>query len=84
MARRNGLETERKRAFQGLCMAFSDQLVPGRTALLLRAFRGQQMAETRRTANELTSGGELEALSHGLFGLLHGEKRRKQISCLRV
>ena len=59
-------------------MAFGDELVSGGTTLLLRAFRGQQVTEARRAAYELTGRGELEALGHGLFGLLHGEKRRKQ------
>ena len=55
-------------------MAFGNLFVPGGTTLLLRALRGQQVTEARRATHELTSRGELEALSHGLFGLLHGEK----------
>jgi hypothetical protein len=49
-----GLEAERETAFERLSMAFGHQFVAGRTALLLRALRGQQMSETRRAANELT------------------------------
>ena len=59
-------------------MAFGNEFVSGGTTLLLRAFRGQQVTEARRATHKLTGRGELEALSHGLFGLLHGEKRRKQ------
>jgi len=75
-----GLETERETAFEGLSVAFGNEFIPGGTTLLLRALRGQQVTEARRTTHELTGRGELEALSHGLFGLLHGEKRRKQTS----
>ena len=54
-------------------MAFGNELVPGGTTLLLRALRGQQVTKAGRAANQLTRGGELEALGDGLFGLLHGE-----------
>src|SRR3954470_14604944 len=53
-------------------MAFGDQLVAGGTAFGLRALRGQQVTEARRAADQLSGGGNLEALGNGLFGLLHG------------
>ena len=59
-------------------MAFSDELVFGGTAFLLGAFGSQQVTKAGRAANELTFGGELEALSDGFLGLLHNEKGRKQ------
>jgi hypothetical protein len=49
-----GLKAERETAFERLRMALGHQFVAGGTALLLRAFRGQQMTEARRAANELT------------------------------
>ena len=73
-----GLEAIRQAALKRLGMAGSHKLVLGGTTLLLRALGGKQVTETGRAAHELTSGGELEALGDGLFGLLHGESGRKQ------
>ncbi len=52
-------------------MTGSHKLVAGSTAFGLRAFRGEQVTETRRAANQLTRTGYLEALGNGLFCLLH-------------
>ena len=59
-------------------MAFSNELVLGSTTFGLRALRGQQVTEARRAADQLSFGGNLEALGNGLFGLLHGRSGRKQ------
>jgi hypothetical protein len=72
------LEAERQATLERLGVAFGDELVLGGTTLLLRALGGKQVTEAGRAANELTSGGELEALGDGLFGLLHGGSGRKQ------
>ena len=72
------LEAERQAALERLGVAGSHKLILGGATLLLRALRGQQVTKTGRAAHELTSGGELEALGDGLFGLLHGESGRKQ------
>ena len=72
------LEPKGQTALERLGMAFGNQLVLGSTSFGLGAFGGEQVTEARRAAYELTGRGELEALGHGLFGLLHGEKRRKQ------
>ena len=61
-------------------MAYVDQLVTSSTTFGLRALRGQQVTEAGRAADKLSFGGNLEALSDGLFGLLHGESGRKQRS----
>ena len=58
-------------AQEGRGVTGGNKLVPGSTTFGLRALRGQQVAETRRAANQLTRSGYLEALSDGLFGLLH-------------
>lgn len=71
-------EAKREGALERLRMAFGHQLIAGGTALLLGALRSEQVSETRRAANELATGGELEALGDGFFGLLHGESGRKQ------
>ena len=60
-------------------MAFGDELVLGSTTLLLRALRTKQVTEAGRAADELALGGQLEALSNGLFGLLHGEREKAEI-----
>lgn len=59
-------------------MAFGDELVTRGTTFGLRALRGKQVTEAGRAANQLSGSGNFEALGDGLFGLLHGEKGRKQ------
>ena len=59
-------------------MARGNEFVFGGTTFGLRALRGQQVPEAGRAANQLSGSGNFEALGDGLFGLLHGEKRRKQ------
>ena len=54
-------------------MAFSDELVPRGTTLLLRGLGAKQVPEAGRAADQLALGGQFEALSNGLFGLLHEE-----------
>ena len=73
-----GLEAEWQAALKRLGMAFGNELIFRGTALLLCALGSKQVTKTGRAAHELTSGGELEALGDGLFGLLHGESGRKQ------
>ena len=65
-------EAGREAAEQRLRVTFGNELVARGTSFGLRAFRGQQVTEARRAANQLTRGGYLEALGNGLFGLLHG------------
>ena len=79
-----GLEAERQATFQRHSVAFGDELVLGSTTLLLRALRTKQVTEAGRAANELALGGQLEALSNGLFGLLHEESGGTQTAGLRL
>lgn len=59
-------------------MACSHELVTRSTTFGFRALRGKQVTEAGRAANQLSGSGNFEALGDGLFGLLHGEKGRKQ------
>src|ERR1043165_2788891 len=59
-------------------MTFRDELVPGRTTLLLRGLRAKQVTEARRAAHELATGGQLEPLGNGLLGLLHEERSKTE------
>ncbi len=61
-------------------MAYVNELVTGGTAFGLRALRRQQVTEAGRAANQLSAGGNLEALGDGLFGLLHGERSKTEIA----
>src|SRR5690606_25622239 len=72
------LETERQGALERLGMAFSHELVTGRTTLLLRGLRAKQVTEARRAAHELALGGEFEPLGNGLLCLLHGERSKTE------
>ena len=71
------LEPKGQTALERLSMAISHELVAGSTAFGLRALRGQQVTEARRTPDQLALGGKLEALGNGLFGLLHDGERTK-------
>ena len=71
-------ETGRQAAEERRSMARSHQLVARGTSFGLRAFRGQQVTETRRAADQLTRTGYFEALGDGLFCLLHEESGAKQ------
>ena len=59
-------------------MTFGHELVPGRTTLLLRGLRTQQVTEARRAAHELALGGEFEPLGNGLLGLLREERKKTE------
>ena len=78
------LLAERQATFERRSMAFGDELVLGSTTLLLRALRTKQVTEAGRAADELALGGQLEALSNGLFGLLHEESGGTQTAGLRL
>jgi len=61
-ARTAGLEAERQCPQKGLGMAWGDKLVARGTSFGLRAFRGQQVPEAGRAANQLSGSGNFEAL----------------------
>ena len=77
-------ETGRQAAEERRSMARSHQLVARGTSFGLRAFRGQQVTETRRAADQLTRTGYFEALGDGLFCLLHEESGAKQRTPVRL
>ena len=68
----------REAAEKRTSVADSDKFVSGGAAFLLGAFGSQQVTKTGRATHQLALGGQLEALSDGLLGLLHVRSGRKQ------
>ena len=64
-------EAERETAFEGSRMARGNQLILRSATFLLVRLRGEQVAEARRAADQLSPSGELETFRNGLLGLLH-------------